>query len=174
MIFLDISHYDARRNRHGNKVIGPRERNGQPSRSAGTPEHMVYFVQVDGNPRVKVGRTKNIRSRIRAYENNSGCPARCVAQLIVSSADASLTLEREAIALLRARYERSMLEWFAIPADDLFGVIAEIKSQSSVPIVRMSGLPVAEEEAVPISSTLLKDTVVAQHQYKRRRTVRRG
>ena len=60
MMIQPISFYDAKRNkRQRSGHEGPRETNGRKQRTAAVEQNLVYFVRIDGNPLLKIGRSKN-------------------------------------------------------------------------------------------------------------------
>jgi predicted GIY-YIG superfamily endonuclease len=171
-MILDITHYDARRNRHGNPVVGKREGSGRPSRATEAPEFMVYLVQVEGNSRTKIGRTQHIKARLAQYQHNSGGVARSVAQMLVSSRSDSVTLESQAVRYLRTRYDRSGNEWFDIPPDDVPGVLADIVANATVTISEVRGMPGSERPEHSTFDEARVEAVQAERQFKRRRNKR--
>lgn len=142
---LDITQYDKRRNRRGLPVHGAREANGRKLRS-GITEYMVYFVRVDNNPLLKIGRTGKFANRVKAYQDNSGSHARAVFQVIVPDYDASVRVETKAVRLLRARYGCSRREWFDVPMLDVPGLVAEIVATSGEDVVEVRGASEIERE----------------------------
>lgn len=168
-MFLDITHYDKRRNRHGSKVEGPREPSGHPKRSTITPEYMVYFVRLDGESRTKVGRTQHIRQRIADYEHSTGRVARCLAQIIVASLKDSVDLEFQAIKFLRSRFTRGGKEWFDIPDDDFPTCFSALLNAVTVPVKEVRGLPGADSPEVSAFQEALVQPAAIRRQYKLKR-----
>lgn len=146
MMIQPINVYDAKRKvkpRSGHD--GPREANGRTSRAKVPDCFMVYFVRVEGSAFLKVGRTRNIATRIQAYEHNSGRSARCHAQLVTASRADCVVLENHVIEYLAARFKRSRREWFIVPPEDLASVVKEIQDSSPVAIKAMNGRPGAPD-----------------------------
>ena len=147
-MFKDISHYDARRKKRvfEHTKDADREPNGRVKRGTAQPDHLVYFVQIEGNPRIKVGRSHNITGRISQYEYSSGSVARCLSQLRVQSDADAVALENHVVALMAERYPRYRREWFLVPRGDVGTIIEEIVSTSPVAIISRVGAHMTDAE----------------------------
>jgi hypothetical protein len=164
-MFMDITHYKSKRKgkRGPIPLDVPREPAGRASRSAVDLVHMVYFVALDGTSRVKVGKTQNIKQRLMQYRHGSGCEARCLVQLIVASAEDSLNLERDAIRVLRSKYERAGREWFLMPHAHLAAAVAEILASSPVVVIEQRGAPGQDRERNETFQTINELKLMARH-----------
>jgi len=175
-MFLDITHYAPKRNgkRGPLRSPGPREASGRPSRKPAVREYMVYFVTIEGLPRIKVGRSGSIKTRLTAYRHGTGDEARCLAQIIVASEEDSRTLESAFISHLRARYERRGREWFLMPERDLLTRISEVVSRAGVPVLEVRGLPGAVEERTDHEEAAQEANLVAVTYHRKRLGMRRS
>lgn len=173
MMIKPISHYDAKRktkHRRGYEDF-PREANGRVRRSATKSLYMVYFVRVEGNPLLKVGRTRDMASRIKTYEESNGRVARCVAQFVVRNFHDSVRLETAAIAYLAKRYTQTRREWFAVPESHDPEMIEAIRTQCGTLVQEQRGLPgkLDEEKPLIVEAGEAARALVRQYESKRGR-----
>lgn len=134
-MFLSIAHYDAKRRGEN------REPNGRSRRVASVSEFVVYFVYVPETGRLKVGQTRDIKSRVRAFDWTVEGTPHCHAQLIVRNREEALALERHAIAALKADYPAISREWFDVPAEAVDEAIAAITKTAPVQVIGQRGAP---------------------------------
>lgn len=136
---LPITHYDSLRKERDRRRGKARGRPTSPAAMLET-ELMVYFIRFgDKNELTKVGRTSNIAQRMAVFEGASGIAAFCYAQLIVDTKDDMAALETHALDVLRCFFENAKMEWFKIPAEELWPSIDRIVASSPVPIKLIRG-----------------------------------
>lgn len=169
MMEFDIRRYDARRKVRSTKLVGAeRQPNGRVKPYRGPVEHMVYMIQIDGNPYLKVGRTSNIARRVDQYRHGTGCDVYCRAQFVVASEDDAKNLERHVVQYAAVKFSRSGREWFNIPEMEFPKFFNGAISESPVRIVECRGAPDAKY-SVPLVADEVQESLQAnRHRFAKR------
>ncbi len=144
-----ISHYDAKRNKHGNLRTGERTASGVLKRSPSSEtEHVVYVVGERYGTTFKVGRTNNIKTRMRIL--NTGYPGviNCFAQLVTETRADAVALERGIHSFLRSKGMRLHGEWYSIDRANLDEILSDAAGGTGIKIVTTRGMPSAEKHAL--------------------------
>jgi hypothetical protein len=167
-MILPITHYDYLRKE---RARAKRSRLKLP-KVAKTPEYIVYFVRFENDlMRLKVGRTRDLASRISSYEEGSGLVVHCYGQFVVGSQADVEMLEQHTLEMLRADFPSKRLEWFIAPDSALSGAILRIVDASPVPILAIRGFGRDDEDA-DAEPTHFEQAMKECGQYRMKRRVR--
>lgn len=166
MMITPISHYDAKRNKHGKLKTGERTASGALKRSPSSQtEHVVYVVGERFGTTFKVGRTNNIKTRMRIL--NTGYPGviNCFAQLVTDTREDAVLLERGIHKYLRGRGCRLHGEWYSFDRINLSQLLSEAVAETKVKVSAVRGAPDAEKykpSSLDEEASDLKRVVISQ------------
>lgn len=104
---------------------------------------IVYLLraeQSDGGI-FKIGRTKNLTSRVQAYEAYLGSTVRCLVQIKMSSAQAAVELEAAFVNALKDVHLVRGREWFRMDYGAVGSFMTKILEAHPAGIISVHGMP---------------------------------
>lgn len=148
MMITPISHYDAKRNKHGNLQAGERTASGALKRSPSSrKEHVVYVIGERYGDTFKIGRTGDIRDRLRILSTGYPGDLNCFAQLVTKTREDAVLLERGVHKYLRQCGHRLTGEWYSFDRGNLSVLLSNAVATTGIKVTAVRGAPDAEKFA---------------------------